>query len=141
MITTILTLLVRGEITIAGDNGTEVAFNSCAPCIECITKIDETTIYDVEDVDAVMLMYNLLEYSSSYSDTTGGFWFYSKNERTNFIADIGDNAAFQSSVNKTEFVGETEDQPTPNHISGILKNATITAPLKYLRNFWRPLER
>ena len=88
-----------------------------------------------------MLMYNLLEYSSSYSDTTGGFWFYSKNERTNFIADIGDNAAFQSSVNKTEFVGETEDQPAPNHISGILKNATIAAPLKNRSNFWRPLER
>ena len=34
--------------------------------INFITKIDDT-----EDLDLVILMYNLLEYSSSYSDTTG----------------------------------------------------------------------
>ena len=44
-----------------------------------ITKIDGRTIddaEDAEDLDLVMLMYNLMEYSSNYSETTGGLWLY-----------------------------------------------------------------
>ena len=33
-------------------------------------------------------MYNLIEYSSNYSETTGTLWFYSKDEATNFNPDI-----------------------------------------------------
>ena len=36
---------------------------NCAPFTKCITKIDETTTDDAEDLDLVMPMYNLLEYS------------------------------------------------------------------------------
>ena len=42
-----------------------------SPFIENILKTDGTMIDDAEDLDLVMLMYNLLEYSSNYSDTTG----------------------------------------------------------------------
>ena len=38
-------------------------------------KNNETTIDVVEDLDLVMSMYNLLEYSSNYSDTAGTLWF------------------------------------------------------------------
>ena len=41
-------------------------------------------------------MYNLIEYSSNYSETTGSLWFYSKNERTDFNADIANTANFKS---------------------------------------------
>ena len=41
-------------------------------------------------------MYNLLEYNSNYSDTTGSVWFYSKDESTNFSADIADGNNFKS---------------------------------------------
>ena len=54
-------ILVRGDIRIIGDNRHRVAFTNCAPFIKCITKIDETTINDAEDLDLVMPMYNLLE--------------------------------------------------------------------------------
>ena len=52
-------------------------------------KTDGTTIYDAENLDLVMLMYNLLEYSLNDSDITGSLWFYSRDEATNFnvIAD------------------------------------------------------
>ena len=52
-------------------------------------KTDETTIDDAENLDLVMLMYNLLEYSLNDSDITGSLWFYSRDEATNFdvIAD------------------------------------------------------
>ena len=61
--------------TIAGDNGTQIAFKSCAPLIKSITKIDGTTIDDAEDLDLVMPVYNLLEYSSSYSNKACSLWF------------------------------------------------------------------
>ena len=35
-----------------------------------------------------MPVYNLIEYSSNYSETTGRLWFYSKDEVTDFAADI-----------------------------------------------------
>ena len=41
-------------------------------------------------------MYNLIEYSSNYSETTGSLWFYSKDEPTNFNADITNDDSFKS---------------------------------------------
>ena len=55
--------LVTGNITIIEDNGHGVAFKNCAPYTNCITKTDGTTIGYAEDLDLVMPMYNLLEYS------------------------------------------------------------------------------
>ena len=39
--------------------------------LKCVTKIDGTIIDNAEDFDLVMPMYNLIEYSSNYSETTG----------------------------------------------------------------------
>ena len=41
-------------------------------------------------------MYNLIEYSSNYSETTGSLWFYSKDEETNFDANIENTDDFKS---------------------------------------------
>ena len=82
-------ILVRGDIvTTVHKNPTPVAFKNCAPFTKCITKINETTVDDAEDLDLVTPMYNLIEYSSSYIETTGSLWFYSKDEATNFNGDI-----------------------------------------------------
>ena len=108
-----------------------VAFKNCAPFIKCITKIDEAAIDDAEDVNLVMLMYNLFKYSSNYSDTTGSLWFYSKDEATNFNANIADNDNFKSFKYKTKLIGST------TVANRILENATVTIPLKYLSNFRR----
>ena len=51
-------------------------------------KIDETAIDGAEDLDLVMPMYNLIEYSSNHSETMGSLWFYSKDEATDFNANI-----------------------------------------------------
>ena len=81
-------ILVKSNITIIGQNVTQVACKNCAPFTKCITKIYETTIEDVEDLYLVMPMYNMLENSSSYSDTTGILSFYFKDETTDFNVDI-----------------------------------------------------
>ena len=49
-------ILVRGNISTIGHQVTQVAFKNCAPFTKRITKIDETTTDDVEDLDLVMKM-------------------------------------------------------------------------------------
>ena len=58
-------ILVRGYITVAAAPVTQAAFKNCAPFAKCITKIDETKIDDAKDLDLVLLMQNLMEYSSN----------------------------------------------------------------------------
>ena len=89
-------ILVTVDITIVAASATQVAFKNCSPFTKCITKIDGTTIDDAEDLDLVMPMYNLIEYSSNYSETTGSLWFYSKDEATDFNADIVNDNKFKS---------------------------------------------
>ena len=74
-----------------------------------------------------MLMYSLLDYSSSCSDTTGSLWFYSKDESTTFNADIAyNNNNFKSFEYKGNLFRNTVDDGN----NGILKNAKISIPLK-----------
>ena len=112
-----------------------MAFKNCISFINCITKIDGTTIDDAEDLDLVMSMKNLIEYSSNFSETTESLWFYSKNEETKFNATIANNS-FKSFECKTKLLGNAE----ADGANEILKNATIGLSLKCVSNFWRSLQ-
>ena len=133
-------ILLRGDITVTAAPATNVAFKNCAPFTKCITKIVRITVDDTEDLDLVILMYNLIEYSSNYSETKGSLWFYFKNEESNFDADIANSNNFKSFKNKAKLLESTVAQATTNGTNGILKNLTIAVLLKYLCNFWRSLE-
>ena len=85
-------------------------------------------------------MYNLIEYNSNHSATKGSLWFYSKDEATDFNADIANDDNFKSFKHKAKLLGNTAGQPAPNATNGILKNKAIAVPLKYLSSFWRSLE-
>ena len=129
-------ILVRGIMTIIRHQVTQLAFKNCVPFTKCITRIDGTTIGDAEHLELVMPTYNLVEYSSNYSETTGSLWFYSKDEATNFNADIANNNNFESFEYKAKLLGNTvADRANEN-----LRNTTTAVPLKYLSNFWRSLE-
>ena len=86
-----------------------------------------------------MPLYNLIEYSSNYSETTRILCFYSKDEATNFNADIVNDDNFKTSKYKAKLLGNTVAQ-VGNAANEILKNATIAVPLKYLSNLWRSLK-
>ena len=70
-------IVVKGMITVtdpdndAYDKGLNLKNN--APFVSCISKINNTLIDNAEDLDIVMPMYNLLEYSKNYGKTTGKF--------------------------------------------------------------------
>ena len=67
-------MLVNRNITITGvgadtvvqradERNKQVAFKNCSPCTNCFSKINNIQIYNAKDLDFVMLMYNLTEYS------------------------------------------------------------------------------
>ena len=75
-------ILVKGAITItgAGDDAAArqpdernkgVTFKNCAPFTKCISRINNIDIDNAHDIDIVMLMHNLIEYSDNYSKTSG----------------------------------------------------------------------
>ena len=75
-------MLAKGKITItgAGDNAAArqaddrdkgVALKNCAPFTNCISEINNTQINNARDIDIVMPMYNLIEYSNNYARTCG----------------------------------------------------------------------
>ena len=87
-----------------------------------------------------MPMYNPVEYSSNYSEATGSLCVYSKDEATNFNANIANDDNFKSFKYKAKLLGNTAAHLAPNAANGILKIATSVVPLKYLTNFWRSLQ-
>ena len=134
-------IIVRGNNSVAAAPETQVAFKDNAPFTKRITKIDETTIDDAEDLDVVMPMKNLIEYSSNHSETRGSLWFYSKDEAANIDADIANTDEFKSFKCKAaKLLGNTAAQPAPNTSNGVLKIAAVTVPLKYLSNLGRSLK-
>ena len=63
-------ILLWGDNTVRAALTTQEPFKNCAPFTKCITKINEITIADAENLDLVMPMYNLIEYRSNYSEKT-----------------------------------------------------------------------
>ena len=79
-----------------------------------------------------MPMYNLIEYSGNYSDTSGSLWDFKRDEIVNNADVTNDNNA-PSFKYKANLIGNTENNGTKNGVK-------IAIPLKYLSNFWRSLE-
>ena len=125
-------ILVTGNIAVIGGNAnTKVAFKNCAPFRECKTEINETFVDKTEHINIAMPMYNLIEYSDNYSDTSGSLWQFKRDE-------------IEGDVDLT-----VDAQHIPNNSSSFkYKSSFITnrngvkiaVPLKYLSNFWRSLE-
>ena len=60
-------ILVTGDITATGgDANTRVAFKNCAPFTKCITHINDEHVDNADNLDIIMPMYNLIEYSDNY---------------------------------------------------------------------------
>ena len=57
----------------------KVIFKNCALFTDCISKINNTQVDNAKDIDIVMPMYNVIEYSVNYSKTSGSLWQYCKN--------------------------------------------------------------
>ena len=144
-------ILVKGTISVndtaAGDainnnnnnnnnNNRKVIFKNCAPFTNCISEINNTQIDNAKDIDIVIPMYNLIEYSDNYAKTTGSLWQYCKDiparNNNNELVAFTENSLTDSFNFKEKITGQTGDDGT--------KDVEIMVPLKYLSNFWRTLE-
>ena len=114
----------------------KLVFKNNAPFINCISKINGVKIDNAEDLDVVMSMYNLLEYSKNNRKTTGSLQNYYRDEPNSGINNaitysIMDSKSFDYKVNFIED-GVTHDNLTKNDVK-------IVVPLKHLSRFWRSL--
>ena len=74
-------ILVTGNINVTGgNNNTKVVFKNCAPFKKCRTEVNEIFVDDVQHINIAMPMYNLIEYSDNYSDTSGSLWQFKGDE-------------------------------------------------------------
>ena len=127
-------ILVKGRITITGagadaaargadEKDKVIAFKNCAPSTNCIS-------ISTKDIDIVMPMYNLIEYSYNYAKTSGSLWQYFRDEPDD---DLEDSEPFKS---KIKITGKTPNNNNNNNN----KDVEIMVPLKYLSNLSRTLE-
>ena len=121
-------ILVKGKITINGrgadaaarqaderDKG--VSFKNCALFINCISEINNTQIDNAKDIDIVMPMYNLIEYSDNYAKTSGSLGQYFRDEPDD-NNQIEDSESFKS---KIKITGKT---PNNDNEKGFSNNSS-----------------
>ena len=73
-------ILVTGDTRVAANNDTDVAFKNCPPFSTCKTEINDVFIDEANHIYITMAMYNLIEYSDNYSDTSGSLWQFKRDE-------------------------------------------------------------
>ena len=74
-------LLVTGNITATPNNvATQVVFKNCSPFEKCRTEINETFVDEAGHINIAMPMYNLIDYSDNYSDTSGSLWQFKRDK-------------------------------------------------------------
>ena len=130
-------ILVDGNIRGTGvDNNTRLALKNCAPFTKCSLEINDEHIDTAENLDIVMPMYNLIEYSNNYQDSSATLYQYKRDEppEANAIDDLTvDNS--NSFKYKVSLLGN------PVVADNIAKRSVkVVVPLKYLSNFFRSLE-
>ena len=83
-------IIVNGTITVTDPNDAnykkKLALKNNVPFTFCISKINNTFIYNAEGLDIVIPTYNLLKYSKHYRKTTASLWNYYRDEAN---SDIG----------------------------------------------------
>ena len=152
-------ILVKGTITVTapGVNNNPnnirdkrsrpLILKNNAPFVSCITRINGELIEDADDLDIVIPMYNLLEYSKNYRKTIGSLYNYYRDELSDDADDNNfDNIKVVNSNTfkyKNKITGNTYNVDAGTQGYDVNKNGTqevkLTIPLKYLGNFWRAL--
>ena len=150
-------ILVKGTITVNGVvNGVEneilrrnrpLILKHNAPFVSCMTKINNEFIEDADDLDIVMPMYNLLEFSKNYRKTIGSLYNYYRDELSddnnpnNFPnTNVVNSSAFEykNKITGNAYdVAEGAEEHDANRVGK--QDVELAIPLKYLGNFWRAL--
>ena len=130
-------ILVDGTIRgTGGNNNTRLALKNCAPFTKCNLEINDEHVDTAENLDITMPMYNLIEYSDNYQDSSATLYQYKRDEppKANAINDLTTDTS-SSFKYKVDLLGN------PVLDGNIAKRSVkVVVPLKYLSNFFRSLE-
>ena len=107
-----------------------MAFKNCATFRICDVTINDENVEKAEDLDIVMPVYNLLEYSDNYQDSIGSFYQFKRDEPPDNNAEVANNTT--SLVYKSKLNKRTDN----NNVN----NVKLVVPLKYVSNFFISLE-
>ena len=130
-------ILVHSTIRAAAANtNTGLVLKNCAPFTKCNLEINDGHVDTAENLDIVMLMYNLIEYSDNYQDSSATLYQNKRDEppEADAVADLTANnsSSFKYKIN---LLGD------PVHAGGIARrNVKVVVPLNYLSNFFRSLQ-
>ena len=129
-------ILVDGTIRAAAANGDiRLALKNCAPFTKCNLEINDGHVDTAENLNITMPMYNLIEYSDNYQDSSATLYQYKRDEppEANAINDLTTNTS-SSFKYKVKLLGN------PVLDGNIAKRSVkVVVPLKYLSNFFRSL--
>ena len=130
-------ILVDGTIRgTGGNNNTRLALKNCAPFTKCHLEINDEHVDTAENLDIAMPIYNLIEYSDNYQDSSATLYQYKRDEppEDNVIDDLAAN-------NSSSFKYKISLLGVRNVAGGIVRlNVKIVIPLKLLSSFFRSLE-
>ena len=130
-------ILVDGTIRgTGGNNNTRLALKNCAPFTKCNLEINDEHVDTAENLDITMPMYNLIEYSDNYQDSSATLYQYKRDEppEANAINDLTTDTS-------SSFKYKVESLGNPVLDGNIAKRSVkVVVPLKYLSNFFRSLE-
>ena len=151
-------ILVKGTATVTGNEHGDrqnrpLILKNNAPFVSCMTKINNEFIEDADDLDIVMPMYNLLEYSKNYRKTIGSLYNYYRDE----LSDDNDNDNFGNikvanseafkyenkiiantyNVDSTRVAAAVGREPNSDYRANLsgTSNVILAIPLKHLGNF------
>ena len=129
-------ILVDGTIRAANAvNNTRLALKNCAPFTKCNLEINDEHVDTAENLDIVMPMYNLIEYSDNYQDSSATIYQYKRDEPPPILANNLATNTSSSYKYKIDLIG---DPVVGNNVAR--RDVKIVVPLKYLSNFFRSLE-
>ena len=141
---------VKGNVTANANNYNvndekQFAFKNNAPFLSCIPEINSKLVENAEDLDIVMPMYNLFEYSINYEKTSGSLFNYYRYEPgTGGEIGAGNQRIDISMVGSGSFDYKSSlNNKLPSAVNNIRtqNDAELAIPLKYLGSFWRILNR
>ena len=128
---------MTGDVKVADVSAdSNVAFKNCAPFTRCVTLINDEYVETAENLDIIMPMYNLIEYSDNYSDSSGSLYQFKRDESPMNDAENPLNVTLENSSSfkyKASLLGKATDADGNDRP---LKNTKIVVPLKYLSSFF-----
>ena len=136
-------ILVNGTIRATNAlNATRLALKNYAPFTKCNLEINDEHVDLAENLDMVMPMYNLIEYSDNYQDSSATFYQYKRDEPPEADA-VANVTANNSSYFKYKFsllgnIPQIDGAGTVARVGRL--NVKVVVPLKCLSNFFRSLE-